>query len=193
MGKMDKKIWVVDTKIVKNMGLKEGFNPATTLNLSTLSDIKEEMVRGLAEKDPSKLQLIPIAVLVDEDNNVLYYVRQGTEKRLHGLVSVSFGGHMDVGVDNCIFSGLKRELKEEIGLKPELTRLEHIGYLYTTKTEVSSVHLGIVYAYKVLDHDRIVLDEEEISEIKFDKPQEILKLENVEDWSALILGYLANN
>ena len=83
--------------------------------------------RETCESDANFLQLLPYAAIEVMGKGLspclLTYRRPvtGTEGRLHGAMSVGFGGHVDtmpsgVPLLTHLFEELKRELKEELGL-----------------------------------------------------------------------------
>lgn len=75
-------------------------------------------------------------------------------------MSIGLGGHIDAG--ERILDALYRELKEEVGLQPsDITAVEFCGYLYSERSEVDSVHVGMVY--------RLLVDREDIACLETDK------------------------
>jgi predicted NUDIX family phosphoesterase len=67
---------------------------------------------------------------------------QQNESRLHEKVSIGVGGHINPG--HNLLAGLKKELEEEIAV-PRSYGLDFLGILNDESTEVSRVHLGVVY------------------------------------------------
>lgn len=110
--------------------------------------------RNAAETDTDYKQLIPYVILQRHDKKIASYMRHGTEKRLHGLYSCGFGGHVEEGdKDSSIFKTLEkgkiRELSEEISnFDNALIDLEYKGLINEVETQVGLVHLGIVYLGK---------------------------------------------
>jgi len=100
------------------------------------------------ESDPAWRQLVVYAVVQDEHDRFLTYDRAGTEKRLHGLISLGVGGHVE-GTES-IRQAIERELFEEIGVVPNL--VEFCGLLALDTTITEQVHLGIVIQTKVIQH-----------------------------------------
>lgn len=147
------------------------------------------MDRPKAEADSSFKQLIPYAV-VRFGEKIACYRRSGDEKRLHELFSIGVGGHIDIedekgSVVDTIIYGLSRELKEEFAdFSDESAEISFLGVINSEDSEVSSVHLGMVFEIKTTKQfqpgaeltgfDWATLDE--------------LKTRNLENWSALALS-----
>lgn len=81
--------------------------------------------RDQCETDETHQQIIP-HIVVTSGEHVLCYTRiRGGEKRLDGVLSVGFGGHVNIydrGVDGPLLNGTIREYDEEISTqfyKPE--------------------------------------------------------------------------
>lgn len=128
------------------------------------------MSRDVCETDPTHLQVLPYVVLVSEDDEIYMYTRgaAGAESRLHAKRSVGLGGHIDslpVGMTlrEHIAHEAIREVEEECGYKPALKEmlmsLDSHTRLYSTESDVDSVHLGLVIMLNVLKKD-IVKPEE---------------------------------
>jgi predicted NUDIX family phosphoesterase len=106
--------------------------------------------RSEAEQDRNFKQIIPY-ILIEKDRRLLWYLRQGTEKRLHGLRSCGIGGHIDEADQRPAFretvlAGLYRELSEELeNFQAESLHLEYLGIINEEESLVGQVHLGLVY------------------------------------------------
>jgi predicted NUDIX family phosphoesterase len=96
-----------------------------------------------AERSPQYRQIIPY-VVVTHGKKVFTMRRtnQQNESRLHEKVSIGVGGHINPG--HNLLAGLKKELEEEIAV-PRSYGLDFLGILNDESTEVSRVHLGVVY------------------------------------------------
>lgn len=108
--------------------------------------------RAEAEENPAWKQLIPYCVITRGGSILVVRRRkQGTEDRLHGLLSIGIGGHIGPedggpGDPNLIQSGLLRELHEELVISactPCTPRLA--GLLNDDGNPVGQVHVGLVY------------------------------------------------
>lgn len=110
--------------------------------------------RADAEGDPSYKQIIPYVTLCR--GNEVFATRRlnkGGEARLHGLLSLGAGGHIDLiddGEGDILHRGLERELNEELFLNsPEIPVLK--GAINDDTNEVGSVHLGLFFTLNVKD------------------------------------------
>lgn len=105
----------------------------------------KSMLRCEAECNPIFKQIIPY-VLLEHKPTGRYYMttRIVGDERLLGQASLGLGGHINEGesIKECLW----RELKEEIGLSSDdCSEPSLLGYLFSEKNEVDSVHLGIAY------------------------------------------------
>lgn len=152
----------------------------------------KSMLRCEAECNPIFKQIIPY-VLLEHKPTGRYYMttRIGGDERLLDQASLGLGGHIDEGesIQECLW----RELNEEIGLSSvDCSEPSLLGYLFSEKNEVDSVHLGMVY--------RISTERENISCLEKDKllggwfsPQELKEVRassHLESWSRTLFDSL---
>lgn len=110
--------------------------------------------REYAEEDCTFKQIIPYAVFVDSNSNVLAYKRAGSEKRLSDMWSVGIGGHVN-DKDKCstlfstLLAGLLREVEEEIGIKLNPNDFFMAGMINEEETEIGHSHTGVVFKVTV--------------------------------------------
>ncbi len=159
-------------------------------------------------------QVLPYFIIKDKDGRVLSYNRKGKEKGLLGKNSIGVGGHIDMndaynpfitgqyeaeGIDldqshdikQVIQAGLKRELKEEIGL----TLLQDIDFDFTIAINTdptSNVHIALVATIVVESFDELTPNPDEFLEVKHLTFEELLKRSKeveYEPWSQLIIDY----
>lgn len=168
------------------------------LNKESCSCTKEQidnmefsfLPRNTVENNYNYKQIIPYALIFNNEGKILSYQRCGSEHRLKGIFSVGLGGHInDIDqaetLSNTIENGLLRELNEEIGLNTSSKQLQLLGFINEDRSEVGLCHIGIAY--------KIEIDE---NELKFDSEIghqqwincEDLKLSNYELWSTLALS-----
>ncbi|NLH00716.1 MAG: hypothetical protein GX488_02235, partial [Clostridiales bacterium] len=82
----------------------------------------EFLPRSEAENDPSHKQIIPYVVICRGDEVfVTRRLNKGGETRLHGLLSIGGGGHINPKSDGCgsdvLKRGMEREIEEEVALE----------------------------------------------------------------------------
>lgn len=160
--------------------------------------------RELAEKNPLYKQIIPSIVIQDPNEDVLYYIRKGKEKRLHDKLAVTIGGHIDpedvagasmnctqdTQVWNLVLAAANRELQEELD-----GAFLHCGPLVLTGTvnddyhDVGRVHFGIVMTSKCTVALKLRRNEE-LGLMKTAKPSELVKDKRAEAWAEAILKKL---
>lgn len=120
-----------------------------------------------ADKNENYQQIIPyiICMRADDDDSleVLRYERSksGGEDRLHGLLSIGIGGHINQedwdeceglrSLDDLILQGAKRELLEELDLDDSRYQLRRVGIVRNLTDEVGRVHTGIVLIALITD------------------------------------------
>lgn len=108
--------------------------------------------RSYAEYAPEFKQIIPYAVLMQDGKFFLTQrLRKQTETRLHGLLSIGLGGHInqnEADLENIIEGGLRRELQEEVGLE-DFAVPPCAGVIHDRGAEVSNYHLGLLFPIQV--------------------------------------------
>jgi len=114
--------------------------------------------RVVAENDSTFQHLIPYVGIMNTKGEVLVYERKGDEERLHGLLSIGWGGHIDKAHDRSIKDGamdvvatiyncIYREIEEELGIDLKDTATIVPQYFARhDKTAVDRVHACIAFA-----------------------------------------------
>lgn len=86
--------------------------------------------RDQCETDETHQQIIP-HIVVTSGEHVLCYTRiRGGEKRLDGVLSVGFGGHVNIydrGEGGPLLNGTRREYREEIDCHPHPISWTYFG------------------------------------------------------------------
>jgi len=109
--------------------------------------------RSELEEDPSFKQIIPYAIISNNESFYLFRRTSGqTEKRLHNKFSLGVGGHMNPddsmeSKEQYLIDELKRELFEEVKLLNGclIEDIEFIGFINDDTIPVGSVHIGLLY------------------------------------------------
>lgn len=103
--------------------------------------------RTTAEANPAYKQIISYVII--RRGSAVFSTRRlnkGGESRLHGLISLGIGGHInpiDTGKDP-LEQGMYRELEEEIALSAAPLALRHLGFVNDDGNDVGKVHLGML-------------------------------------------------
>ncbi len=150
----------------------QGFLPPDAVDLDALVRHLFFAERRFMEQNSHYKQIIPYLVLqrgLGDQVRVLAYQRRTkhTERRLGGLWSVGFGGHiepLDRNADQGAALGLVetaavRELQEETGLAVAADFFAPAGFINSDREDVSSVHFGVVYR---VDLSALPEDDEQI-------------------------------
>ena len=141
-----------------------------------------------AELNSDYKQLIPYAIFRN-GRKIACYRRSGDEKRLHKLYSVGIGGHIDrederETIFETINLALNRELSEELrNFSFEKATLNFVGIINDESSEVSAVHLGLVF---LIESEEAFLPGEELTEFDWLEPKELAGI-TLEKWSQLAL------
>lgn len=103
--------------------------------------------RSEVETQPEWQQLIPHLVVTSGDRLlVMRRLRAGSERRLHGQVTLGVGGHVnatDGALEDAFLSGCRREWSEEV-VCPVPLRGRMVGLIKDDAGEVGRVHLGVL-------------------------------------------------
>ncbi|MCD2137072.1 NUDIX domain-containing protein [Salinicoccus halitifaciens] len=151
--------------------------------------------RGDMEEDPSYKQLISYVIISSEGGKeTLVYERLGGggEERLHGLLSIGVGGHMnDIedadDIDEKLSINARRELEEEVGLSgDDIRNIEIMGLINDDDNEVGRVHIGLVLKVSV-DKGSVSNMEADTLSLKWISNDDLPDLSPYESWSELII------
>ena len=175
-------------KFPKNCFVKVAGDYATNgITRRMIDDIlikQRPMLRCDAEINPNYKQIIPY-VIIYRDNKVFCTKRLKGDERLVGQISVGTGGHLER--DEQAVQGMFSELKEEVGLEYNAAneyRFE--GILLDESTEVSSVHMGLVFSLHLAEGDIAVKEVDKLQGMWL-TPGEITACNNIESWSKLCI------
>jgi len=136
----------------------QGFLPPGSVDLDALQPHLFFAERDYMERNSHYKQIIPYLVLhrgSGADARVLCYQRRSkhTERRLGGLWSLGFGGHVEpldrddpaIAAHGLLLVSALRELVEETGLRVPAAALAPVGFINADAQDVSSVHFGVVF------------------------------------------------
>ncbi|MCD8116702.1 MAG: NUDIX domain-containing protein [Oscillospiraceae bacterium] len=108
----------------------------------------EFLPRPAAEDDPSYKQIIPyVSILRGDQVFATRRLSKGGESRLHGLVSLGVGGHINQSDEkdgDWLMNCLRREVEEEVDMT-HFGTLTLRGLINDNGNDVGSVHLGFFF------------------------------------------------
>ena len=138
---------------------REYLAPYLTEDFGLITEGVEEIVRVIEahhefrprpemETDPAYKQIIPyVFVTRGAEAFVMQRLKKGGEQRLHGLLSLGVGGHInpvDEAEGSALTAGLRREVDEEVALERAVS-LTPLGVINNDRDEVGRVHLGFLF------------------------------------------------
>ncbi len=193
---MEEKVLVVpDEKIREMLGSEEGF---LQVDERLMRKVIEEhgvfIPRSQAEYDPSFRQVIPYMVILrGEELLLLKRTEKQGERRLHNKYTVGIGGHVNSQDGNspleAYSNGKIRELHEELHV--EVVGEKYLGVINDRSSEVSSVHIGLVYA--VFVRSARIREKENFLYWWVKRDELVEYLHRMENWSKLVLEYMVLN
>ena len=154
----------------------------------------EFLPRSYAEEHPEYKQIIPY-VTVCRGAKVFATTRlnRGGEVRLHGMMSLGVGGHINPDADgagpDALQRGLLREIHEEIDI-PDFGDLVLRGLINDDGNEVGSVHLGFFYTLTTSGEVH-VRETEKLSGAWIARTELWEAHDRMETWSQIIVPVLA--
>ena len=170
----------------------------TTENCDRMVDIilgnYEFLPRPEAENDPSHKQIIPYVVICRGDEVfATRRLKKGNETRLHGLLSVGIGGHINPETDgngeDVLSRGMDRELEEEVSIESR-GKMTPRGIINDDTTEVGSVHLGLFFTLEVTGEVK-VLETEKLEGCWIKRADMEGLSEQMETWSQFVTKALS--
>lgn len=104
--------------------------------------------RPTAEESPAYKQIIPyVAIVRGDEVFATRRLNKGGEARLHGLMSLGVGGHIneiDEAGGDWLMNCLRREIEEEVDIA-DFGTLTLRGLINDNANDVGSVHLGFFF------------------------------------------------
>ncbi|HVG23330.1 MAG TPA: NUDIX domain-containing protein [Thermoanaerobaculia bacterium] len=145
--------------------------------------------RSTAETSPQYKQIIPYVLIRHADRYfLLQRTPKQTETRLHNMLSIGVGGHINPDTPELL-DGLRKELEEEVRIEGDYD-LALTGILNDDTTEVGSVHLGVVYILDAHDTNVTVRETDKMTGRWADKEELALLREQFETWSQIVFDAL---
>jgi len=114
-------------------------------------------------------------LIVDKEHNRTLLQKRCEQKPLYpNTWDIAVGGHISAGESD--FIAAKREFEEELGLNPsnyEIKFIEKIKEKLNNNGIISNEYVSIFVIYADVDINSVVLQEEEVSEIKWCSKEEL--------------------
>ena len=131
--------------IISRSGLIKGHESEV---LSLIASEGSFLARPVAEESPEYRQIIPyVAIVRGDEVFATRRLSKGGESRLHGLMSLGVGGHIneiDSKDDDWLMNCLRREIEEEVDID-DFGALTLRGLVNDNGNDVGSVHLGFFF------------------------------------------------
>lgn len=161
--------------------------------LRLINDNHEFIERQAAENDPSYKQIIPYVILTCGDKVFCTRrLKKGGEARLHGLISIGIGGHINPCDEdepgNVLMCGLERELNEEVYIEKRGTLIP-CGFINDDSNGVGSVHLGMCFKMDVSGNVE-VKETEKLEGLWSTADKLRSQWDGLETWAQIALGAL---
>ena len=158
-----------------------------------VADSDKENYYEIAKQLP---QILGYVVVKCVDKYLSYSRKKGAESRLHGSLSIGFGGHVDIDdfdinsktpYQNSLYLSVKRELEEELSFKGEVSTSFTKAIIDLTNP-VGNVHVGLPTLIELRTKDQVFADPNEISEPEWvTKEQLTTSLDLYENWSKILI------
>ncbi len=185
-------VLVIKTELLSDILVKNGLITGAEDRVMALIRSHGEFIpRPEAENDPSYRQIIPyVAIVRGDEVFATTRLNKGGEARLHGLMSLGVGGHMNE-IDregDWLMHCLRREVDEEVALD-DFGTLTLRGLINDASNEVGSVHLG--FFFTLATKGEVAVKETEKLTGGFVQIAELPALsERMESWSQIVIDEL---
>jgi predicted NUDIX family phosphoesterase len=150
------------------------------------------------EEDPSFKQIIPYAIISNQESYYLFKRTEGQrEKRLHNKFHLGAGGHMNPCRSeeppdaHYLVNELKRELFEEVNFLNGcfIEEIEFIGFINDDSIPVGTVHIGLLYDIHVSNKDVLINEADMMTADWIDKTDLVRYYKEIETWSKIAIDH----
>lgn len=197
MNNADELVFACPTREIWNLLIykEQGFIKGTPDLLGMLVRRGLFRKREELEQDPSFKQIIPYAVISNNDSFYLIRRKSGqSEKRLQDLYSLGVGGHINPGSsleqpEQFLIDELKRELFEEITFSGgcSIENIEFEGFINDDTIPVSRVHLGLLYNIRSSGRNLEISETDKLTGTWVERSKLADFYEGMETWSKIIV------
>jgi len=115
-------------------------------------------------------------------------LKKGGEARLHGLIALGVGGHINAGdgapETDILYHGMNREIDEEVIIEKR-GKLTPRGLINDEINEVSRVHLGLFFTLEV-EGEVAVRETEKLEGFWLKRTDLAERAPELEGWSQLV-------
>lgn len=182
----DKEVLVINNNLFLGFNTFVKVSPDNIYNF-LFNKVGIFMPRYIAELNFDYRQVIPYCLIKCEDNYFITHRLEGDD-RLVDKYSLGIGGHIekiDGVTGDYIYSGMEREINEEIDIKSYILNKRLIGLIVSDKTEVDKVHVGMIYVIEVNDFN-VTVKETETLEGNWISKEDLLNFnKELESWSRI--------
>lgn len=191
----DELVFVVGRQELFGTHSPQGLIASTAGFLDRCARYGNFQTRARVETDPALKQIIPY-ITVFHGQSLLCVRRLDTqsESRLHGLLSIGIGGHMNplsgsTAFDVLLTANARRELDEELEVAGDLPPISWVAVINDDSTAVGSVHTGLLGLID-LDPARVRVREADKMTGGYVTYRELLaERGRFESWSGLVLDH----
>jgi len=146
--------------------------------------------RPFAEETPYYKQIIPYVCIIRGDEVfATRRLNKGGEARLHGLLSLGVGGHINPTLDgigdDVLVRGMHREVSEEVDLRGAIGEYIPRGIINDDTNSVGKVHAGFFYTLET-DGEVFVKETEKLEGLWLKRSELSSVMENMETWSQIV-------
>ena len=139
----------------------------------------EVITKKEAHKTGKWHKAIHIWIISEDKKKILLQKRCADKNLFPNMWDISVGGHVSSGEDTLVAA--KRELSEELGLDPDTYEFEYVDVIKERFVDRDIVSNEFVTIYKIINNvniEEIVLQKEEVSEVKWFTKSELDTLKN---------------
>jgi predicted NUDIX family phosphoesterase len=183
---VSEQVMIVEREVLAPFLIERGLvTERTDEILDLVNDRHFFLDRATAEVSPQYKQIIPyVLIRRGEFFFLLQRTPKQTETRLHGMLSLGIGGHINPDTPDLL-DGLQKELEEEVNIDGDFD-LEFVGILNDDSTDVGRVHLGAVFVLESLGGDVGVRETEKMTGRWVSRAELPPYREAMESWSRIV-------